>query len=197
MPSRYEVAREGFERNLVGVREDQWAAPTPCTGWDVRALVNHVTRGNLCYAALARGGRRAEFLRDWDTEALGDDRLGAYRRSTLDCAAAFAAPGVLDATLDFPLGAASGAQALAVRAADLAIHTWDLARALGLDGTIDPGLVAWLDGNMEEVYAGLAETPVSARTSHLLFAAPSGELPAGATAQDRLLYRMGRPLNWG
>jgi Mycothiol maleylpyruvate isomerase N-terminal domain len=33
---------------IAGVRHGQWAAPTPCQGWDVRALVNHVVSGNLC-----------------------------------------------------------------------------------------------------------------------------------------------------
>ena len=32
---------------IAGIRQGQWAAPTPCQGWDVRALVNHVVAGNL------------------------------------------------------------------------------------------------------------------------------------------------------
>jgi uncharacterized protein (TIGR03083 family) len=40
---------------IAGVRPGQWAAPTPCQGWDVRALVNHVVAGNLWAAELAAG----------------------------------------------------------------------------------------------------------------------------------------------
>ena len=40
---------------IAGVRQGQWAAPTPCQGWDVRAQVNHVVSGNLWAAELAVG----------------------------------------------------------------------------------------------------------------------------------------------
>ncbi|HKB30167.1 MAG TPA: maleylpyruvate isomerase N-terminal domain-containing protein [Streptosporangiaceae bacterium] len=40
---------------VAGVRDDQWDAPTPCTGWNVRDLVNHVVGGNLAFASLLRG----------------------------------------------------------------------------------------------------------------------------------------------
>jgi hypothetical protein len=38
---------------VAGIRDEQWAAPTPCTGVDVRALVNHAKPGVLTatYAA--------------------------------------------------------------------------------------------------------------------------------------------------
>jgi len=32
---------------------DRWSAPTPCTGWDVRALVHHVVE-NQCRAGLPK-----------------------------------------------------------------------------------------------------------------------------------------------
>jgi len=35
-------ADDGFTQRLALVRPGQWAAQTPCTQWDVRALVNHV-----------------------------------------------------------------------------------------------------------------------------------------------------------
>ncbi|WP_345033541.1 maleylpyruvate isomerase N-terminal domain-containing protein [Kutzneria kofuensis] len=53
-----------------------WAAPTPCTEWDVRQLVNHVVRGNLNYVALLDGGTAAEFLRWREVDALGTTRSG-------------------------------------------------------------------------------------------------------------------------
>src|SRR5260370_40835851 len=39
---------------VAGVRDDQWDAPTPCTGWNVRHLVNHVVGGNLAFPSLLR-----------------------------------------------------------------------------------------------------------------------------------------------
>ena len=40
---------------VAGIPWDRWHAGTPCEGWDVRALVNHVVSGNLWAAELAAG----------------------------------------------------------------------------------------------------------------------------------------------
>jgi uncharacterized protein (TIGR03086 family) len=179
---RYARASAEFEPLLRAVRD--WTAPTPCAEWDVRALVNHMARGNLNYALLAEGGPAAEFLRLRDADALGANPVGAFAESVRACADAFTRPGALERILDYPLGRIPGAQALAVRTADSVIHTWDLARAIGADDTLDGDLVAWADDGLDEIYAGLAES--TAR----FFARPAGE--PGPTRQDRLLFRMGR-----
>jgi uncharacterized protein (TIGR03086 family) len=181
-----------FERKLRAVRPEQWAWPTPCTDWNVRRLVNHMARGNLNYVGLLRGGTSAEFLRLRDADALGTDPVGAYARSAEECAEAFASPGALERILDYPLGKVTGRQALAVRTTDATIHTWDLARAIGVDDGLDTGLVVWIDDHLEDIYAGLAETPVAVDTTHRFFAAPEGVLADDASRQDRLLRRMGR-----
>lgn len=186
------LASTGFERRLRSVRPDQWHRPTPCTEWDVRQLVNHMTRGNLNYVDLLGGGSAARFMRSRDADALGDDPLGAYVRSVRECAEAFAGPDALSRILDYPLGRVTGRQALAVRVTDSTIHTWDLARAVGVDDGLDPELVAWIDEHLGQIYAGLAETPTAADTTHRFFAAPGRPTPAGAPRQDRLLHRMGR-----
>ncbi|WP_037578031.1 TIGR03086 family metal-binding protein [Phaeacidiphilus oryzae] len=192
---RYVRAGAGFAARLREVRPGQWNAATPCPDWDVRQLVNHMTRGNLGYLGLLRGGAGADFLRLREADALGGDPVGAYQRSVGDCAEAFSAPGALDRVLDYPLGEVTGRQALAVRTADSVVHTWDLARAVGADDRLDGELVDWIRRFLDDIYAGLAETPVSAgpATTHRFFAAPDGRGPGpGASAQDLLLHRMGR-----
>ncbi|WP_370962309.1 TIGR03086 family metal-binding protein [Amycolatopsis sp. cg9] len=181
---RFLLAGKGFEHHLRAVPADGWAAPTPCSERDVRALVNHMTRGNLNYVGLLAGATRAEFLAARDADALGDDPVAAYTGSVRACAAAFAAPGALDRVVDYPLGELTGRRALAVRTADSTVHTWDLARALGADDTLDPGLVAWLDEDHDAIFAGLA-------LSSRVFAAPPPDEP-GASRQDRVLRRFGR-----
>jgi uncharacterized protein (TIGR03086 family) len=187
---RFLRASAAFERKLRTVRPGQWGLPTPCPEWTVRALANHMTRGNLNYLLLVRGGSGAEFLRLRDAEALGDDPAGAYGRSVRACGEEFARPGALERTLDYPLGELTARQALAVRTTDTVVHTWDLARALDSDDTLDPGLVAWIDDNLQDIYAGLAETPVAVDTTHRFFAPP---VPGRRTSrQDRLLALLGR-----
>ena len=189
---RYETASAGFARRLGAVRADQWRLRTPCTDWNVRQLVNHMTRGNLGYVALARGGSAAEFLAHRDADALGADPVGAYARSVRECLAAFRAPDALMRAVDYPLGRLPGAQALAVRSADTLIHTWDLARAVGGDERLDPALVGWADDRLDDIYAGLAETPVAAETTHRFFAAPDPTAPPPTSRQHALLHRFGR-----
>ncbi|MGK3207242.1 TIGR03086 family metal-binding protein [Amycolatopsis sp. MEPSY49] len=181
---RFLLAGQGFERHLRAVPPDGWHAPTPCTDWDVRALVNHMTRGNLNYVGLLRGATREDFLAARDADALGDDPVTAFTESVRICAEAFAEDGALDRVVDYPLGKLTGRRALAVRTTDSTVHTWDLARALGADDTLDPGLVAWIDESYDDIFAGLA-------LNSRVFAEPPAAAP-GASRQDRLLTRFGR-----
>nr|WP_042197662.1 TIGR03086 family metal-binding protein [Kibdelosporangium sp. MJ126-NF4]CEL23101.1 hypothetical protein [Kibdelosporangium sp. MJ126-NF4]CTQ90238.1 hypothetical protein [Kibdelosporangium sp. MJ126-NF4] len=192
---RFVLSSRGFERVLRTVRPEQGLWPTPCAEWNVRQLVNHVVRGNLNYVLLAQGGTAEEFLRLRDVDALATDAVDAYVRSVRECTSAFTQPGALQRVLDYPLGAVLGRQALAVRTTDSIVHTWDLARAVGVDDTLDTGLVRWIDGHLDEIYAGLAETPTAADTTHRFFAAPV-DGSAAASCQDQVLRRMGRNPDW-
>ena len=154
---RFVLSSAHFQEKLRRVQSHQWTLPTPCTEWDVRALVNHMTRGNLNYVRLLDGGTSAEFLRLREVDALGADPVAAYARSVRECAAAFAAAGALDRVLDYPLGRITGRQALAVRITDGTVHTWDLARAVHVDDALDAELVGWIDDHLDEIYAGFVE----------------------------------------
>ncbi|MET7300750.1 TIGR03086 family metal-binding protein [Embleya sp. NPDC005575] len=189
---RFVFAGREFERRLHMVRPEQWTWPTPCSEWNVRQLVNHMTRGNVGYVQLLHGGAGADFIRLRDEDALGADPVAAYIRSVRECAAAFGQPGALERVLDYPLGRVSGQQAIAVRTTDSVIHTWDLARAIGVDDALDAGLVGWIDSHLDEIYAGLMETPIAVETTNRFFAAPDGEPADDGSPQDRLLHRMGR-----
>jgi uncharacterized protein (TIGR03086 family) len=189
---RFTASSRQFTEKLAAVRSGQWGLPTPCTEWDVRHLVNHMVQGNLNYVRLLDGATSAEFLRLREADALGVDPPRAYDRSMRECAAAFTRPGALGSVLDYPLGTITGRQALAVRTIDTIVHTWDLARAIGVDDTLDPSLVSWASDHLAEIYDGLTETPTDPQTAHRFFAAPAGASPGNASQQHRLLHVMGR-----
>ena len=192
---RLALASAEFARRLRAVRPEQWHLSTPCAEWDTRQLVNHVVVGDLCYVRLLSGGTAADFERLRHVDALGPDPVDAYTRSAQQCRDAFARPGALRQQLDYPLGPVTARQALAVRTADIAVHTWDLAQTLGADDRLDSELAAWLDTHLDTIYSGLPETPAAPQdeTTHRFFAAPPQPAPGRETTpQDRLLHRTGR-----
>jgi uncharacterized protein (TIGR03086 family) len=66
-----------------------------------------------------------------------------------------AQPGALDRTVHLSFGDAPGQEYVTQLTADLAIHSWDLARATGQDDTLDPDTVAlllpWTEANADLV----------------------------------------------
>src|SRR5215218_9032018 len=93
------------------------ADPTPCPQWSVQALVDHIVAAPSRFARMARG----EAV-DWtETPAVSRDAAAAQFRShgedLLGAVADHAAPG--------------GPVSLDWQCAELAVHTWDLATALG------------------------------------------------------------------
>jgi uncharacterized protein (TIGR03083 family) len=62
-----------FDRRVAEVGADQWALDTPCTEWNVRTLVNHVTVEDLWVPPLLRGATIEEIGDRFDGDQLGDD----------------------------------------------------------------------------------------------------------------------------
>lgn len=158
------TANEGFAARLTRVGPDDWSRPTPCSKWDVRALVNHVIGANVRYDLLLHGATLDEVEATRQQDLLGDDPLEAFDTTAATLVDAFRDPGVLDRAFRHVTGDRTGRELLAMRILDVGIHTWDLARAIGAEESIDPGVVALA------LYA--QDDP--------------------ASAQDRLLVRSGR-----
>ena len=142
LPELHARALEVTGRLVAGIGPDQWNAPTPCEGWDVRTLMNHVVSGNWWAEELA-GGKTIEEVGDrLDGDVLGDDPVDAYNRSAKAAAAAFRAPGAMEAPCAVSYGPVPGAVYAGHRFIDVLIHGWDLAKGTGQDTTLDPELVA-------------------------------------------------------
>lgn len=141
---RFRQAIARFGERVGAVRDDQWDDPTPCTEWDVRALVNHVT-GEQLWAPHLVAGETIEQVGDrYDGDVLGDDPAGAWQRAAPPSVDAFADPGALDRTVHLSYGDESCREYLLQMLTDAAVHGWDLARAIGADETIDPTTASFL-----------------------------------------------------
>ncbi|HEX2297902.1 MAG TPA: maleylpyruvate isomerase N-terminal domain-containing protein, partial [Pseudonocardiaceae bacterium] len=53
--AQYATGLAEFDRRVEAVAPDQWNNPTPCTEWDVRALVNHLVTEQLWVPLLLDG----------------------------------------------------------------------------------------------------------------------------------------------
>lgn len=113
------------------VPAERFDDPTPCEGWDVGRLVNHMVASNLYFAAAARGEEADRAL--YEADHLGDDAAGAYRRSATAAADAWARPGVLDEKLASGM---PGQAAWGIYLVEVLGHGWDLARATDQDPTV-------------------------------------------------------------
>jgi uncharacterized protein (TIGR03086 family) len=118
------------QRVVDGVRPDHMEKSTPCSEWDVRALLAHLVGVNQVFAAAVRGEEPKSMS---DEELLGDDPAGAYRRSVEEAVAAWASPDALEQTLHLPFGHMPAAFAIGIHFIDNLVHRWDLATATGQD----------------------------------------------------------------
>ncbi len=115
---------------LSHVSDDQLDEPTPCHEWTLGALVDHVVNAPTVFATLMRGEQA-----DWGAEPphVGADREQAFRTAAEALVDAWrTADGTDQPGTDQP-------SPLDWQLAELSVHTWDLARALGRATTgLDP-----------------------------------------------------------
>ena len=176
-------ANDGFARRLALIQPHQWTATTPCAAWDVRGLVNHVVGANRRSTMLLHGAAADEVDATRVADHLGDDPVASFVTTTAELTTAFREPGAMSRIAHHPAGERTGAQLLATRVVDVTVHTWDLARSIGADESLDPAAV--------DFALTLRDTfEVGRRRGS--FAPPSGESPADVSAQARLLHLSGR-----
>ncbi len=107
---------------VESISPDQLDLPTPCASWNVRELTDHLVNSSAQMAVMARGEEA-----DWSSLAdHHDEPAPVLKQAGDDIVAAF------DAGSEAPEG---------MIAAELSVHTWDLATALGRDtNELDPAL---------------------------------------------------------
>ncbi|MGH3751697.1 MAG: TIGR03086 family metal-binding protein [Pseudonocardiaceae bacterium] len=166
---------------IDGIRDDQWSAPTPCTDWTVRDVIYHLVGINLVFVARLNDQTPPER----GTDVLGDGPAGAYRDSGVAAQGAFEQPGVLERTYHSPLGAATGAELLHWRIADLLAHGWDLARATGQPAELPEDLAE------QALFFARVQLATMPRTGRF---GPAQPVADDASAIDRLVAFLGRPV---
>ena len=131
------------EAIVAAVPPGQLALPTPCTEYDVRALLSHMVGGLTRIAVVGEGGDGLAVVPRADGVP-EDGWLAAYRAATARTRAAWADDARLDAMVEVPWGKVPGRQALGGYVQEILTHGWDLARATGQPTELDPELATWV-----------------------------------------------------
>ncbi len=127
----------------AGVRADQLGDPTPCTGMDVRSLLDHLA---MAVGRTEAAARRVP-LEEWpslDTSA-GDDWVAHLRRVGDAAVAAWQDDALLDTVMQLPWDRLVGIDVLGIYVNEVVVHTWDLAQATGQSPAWDDVAVAVAD----------------------------------------------------
>jgi uncharacterized protein (TIGR03086 family) len=115
-------------RLVDSLDEEEWAAPTPCDEWDVRAVVDHLLDVQQRFLANLTGEPiRTNFTLRENAAMLKD---------------AFQEEGALDRIVPDRLGDITGLTLLNILMMEHLAHGWDLGQAVGRDPSFDEEVAA-------------------------------------------------------
>jgi uncharacterized protein (TIGR03086 family) len=173
------------DASIERITDTDLTRPTPCTEWDVRALLNHVVGTLHLGAALLTDTAPTVVMGPGElpaTDLLDGDPLKAYRIGVETLLAA-AAGDALVRSHATPLGDMPGAVLGGFTTLDIAVHGWDLARATGQPTE--------LGSTLAETMLAFARQTLTAETRGPRIG-PEVLVGADATATDRLVAFLGR-----
>lgn len=183
-----ELLEQGYAwtgARIARIEPEDLDTPTPCEGWQLRHLTNHMlaSLGRLAAAAEGEVADPSQF--DAQTQAL-TDRLGD------DCGrSAFAAvehralrvwrqPDVMARTCALPLGDLPAPVAAQINLVEVVVHGWDVSQATGEAATVPLGLA--------EPVLAFCRQAVDAARGHAF----GPDLEVGDSVPDRLVAFLGR-----
>jgi uncharacterized protein (TIGR03086 family) len=182
---RFRRVADGLTRTIAAVPDEAWDRPSPCEGWDGRDVVRHLVAW-LPGPGFLLGTFGVETR---PIPSVDDDPAGAWAavrdaiQEGLDNAAV--AQRVEDCG---PPGRCSFEAAVEMTCTpDVLIHTWDLARAAGIDVELDPDEVARQAAGIDAMPPAVDEAMRG--SGHF---GPRVEVPADADARTRVLAFYGR-----
>ena len=175
---RFDAIAGAFTERVEAVPPDRWDSPAPCDGWVARDVVRHLVEW-IPGLFEAYAGRSMPIAVSVD-----DDPAGAWRSVHDQLAAWLADPAVASEEIEPPPGPMTIETAIDMLiTGDLLVHTWDLARATGLDEHLDAAEV-------HRMYEGMLPMDEALRQSGHF--GPRVAVPDDADEQTKLLAFTGR-----
>jgi len=167
---------QAFDSRVQAASPDSWANQSPCADWKARDVVVHVGNNLLGLSAALSGGEGRDISPDEDIVAAWNEARDGFLAvlPTAD----------LNTVVPGPFGPMPAEQVIGrLVSADVLVHTWDLARAVGGDERLDADAVA-------QTYSGLK--PMDAMIRQPGVFGPKIDAPSDADAQTEFLTFLGR-----
>jgi len=183
LPEAHARALDNTHEVVVAIHSSQMGDPTPCDGWDVRTLLQHIVSGNLWVTPLVSGQSIDDVGDRLEGDLLGADFVSAYHRSAAEAAAAFRRKGAMEAPCAVSYGPVPGEVYCGHRLIEALVHGWDLAVATGSQTA--------LPGDLVEACLAVVEPQLDMLEGSGAFGGDH-TVPAGASPQVRLLALLGR-----
>ena len=177
--ARFAKVAGGFSERAAAVPADAWERPAPCEGWVARDVVRHLVTWVPGFVSSGAGVDVAAGP-DVDEDPAGAwEHLRGEVQSILDDPERSATTFRNEHTGEHRLDDAIGQFVLG----DVLVHTWDLARAAGLDERLDPEEVHGMLLGIEPMGDALS------KSGHYGLPVP---VPPDADEQTRLIACTGR-----
>ncbi len=171
----YSAAVKGTREIIGGVQSSQLGDSTPCSEWNVQALMDHLLGGTgMIWGSLA--GAAPETPQ-------GSGPAAAFDTGTARALDAAKAPGALEKTVQSPAGDMPGGQLLSIFFMETLVHGWDLAKATGQSTDIPADLA-------ETCYTMFGPSADEMRKSGVF--GPRVEVADDASTHVKLLGALGR-----
>jgi uncharacterized protein (TIGR03086 family) len=162
--------------------------PTPCDGWDVRALLGHLVGVHRRIAHVGAGGHFSDVPADPAAGGV-DDPATALAAARADIDRVWGLDGrddtVLDRELTVPWGTMPGRFVGFGYVQELTVHAWDLAAATDRTGELDEDLAAATEETSHRM------VPAEPRGGPIPFGPPV-PVADGAAPYTRLVAWLGR-----
>jgi uncharacterized protein (TIGR03086 family) len=174
---RYRANAAGFNERVEAVPEDRWENQSPCEEWTARDVVRHV---------VDTSGMFLGFIDQKlpPAPSVDEDPVGAWHSARDAIQGGLDDPKIAQKEYDGMFGKTTFERSVNnILASDALVHTWDLARATGLDDELP-------EQASQEVLEAL--TPMDDKMRGPGAFGPKLEPPPNADMQTRLLCFLGR-----
>lgn len=146
--ARLQAGVDQAEDVIGRIDRGQYDLSTPCHEWNVGELVNHMIGALVMFRDVAEHGECDPAI--FGQDLIGDDATKSLVTAGHEAIAGWSAPGKIDGMAKLPFGEMPARFALQLPSMDMLVHSWDLAKATGLDVDWNQALVSDVKAFSEE-----------------------------------------------